>query len=169
MYRRRNHTGMWTSTQDQLPPLFINYYHSLFTTANPSHIEQVAECIAPMVTDEMNRSLTREFTSSKVIKALKQMASLKAPGPDGLPPVFYQKYWHLIGEDITKAVLTCLNTRKILKAINHTHITLIPKVKNLEDMTKFRPISLCNVIYKILSKVLTNRLKSILPQIVSES
>ncbi len=94
------------------------------------------------------------------------MAPLKSPGPDGLPPVFYQKYWHLIGEDVTKAVLTCLNIGKILKAINHTYITLIPKVKNPEEVKEFRPISLCNVIYKLLSKVLTNRLKNILPKII---
>ena len=174
--RRRNHvyrlidnSRIWTSTQDQVPPLFINYYNSLFTTANPAHIEKVAECIAPVVTDEMNNSLLREFTSDEVIRALKQMAPLKAPGPDGLPPVFYQKYWHLIGADVTKAVLTCLNTGKILKAINHTYITLIPKVKNPEDVKEFRPISLCNVIYKLISKVLTNKLKSILPKVVSES
>jgi hypothetical protein len=97
------------------------------------------------------------------------MSPTKALGPDGLPPVFYQKYWHLIGEDISNAVLTCLNTGKILKAINHTHITLIPKVKNPETVQEFRPISLCNVIYKTISKVLTNRLKRVLPQIVSES
>jgi hypothetical protein len=72
-------------------------------------------------------------------------------------------------EDFTKAVLTCLNSEKILKAINHTYITLIPKVKNPEDVKEFHPISLCNVIYKIISKVLANRLKCILPQIVSES
>uniref|UniRef100_A0A2N9G6K5 Reverse transcriptase domain-containing protein n=1 Tax=Fagus sylvatica TaxID=28930 RepID=A0A2N9G6K5_FAGSY len=144
-----------------------NYVYRLKN--NSAHVEQVAECITPMVTAEMNRSLIKEFTSAEVFKALKQMAPLKAPGPDGLPPVFFQKYWHLIGEDVTKAVLTCLNTGKILKAINHTHITLIPKVKNPEDVKEFRPISLCNVIYKLISKVLTNRLKSMLPHIVSES
>ena len=169
VYRLKNNSGMWTSTQDQVPPIFIDYYQSLFTTVNPAHVEQVAECITPMVTAEMNRALMKEFTSEEIFKALKQMAPLKAPSPNGLPPVFYQKYWHLIGDDVTKAVVTCLNTGKILKAINHTHITLIPKFKNPEDVKEFRSISLCNVIYKLISKVLTNRLKSLLPHIVSES
>ena len=129
----------------------------------------MVECIPQVVTLEMNNLLTCEFTPEEVTIALKQMGPLKAPGPDGLAPLFYQKYWHLLGEDITKAVLNCLNSGKILKAINHTYITLIPKVKNLEDVKEFHPISLCNVIYMILSKVLANRLKKILPQIVSES
>jgi hypothetical protein len=129
----------------------------------------VVECIPQVVTLEMNNLLTCEFTPEEVTTALKQMGPLKALGPDGLPPLFYQKYWHLLGEDITKAVLNYLNSGKILKAINHTYITLIPKVKNPEDVKEFRPISLCNVIYMILSKVLANRLKKILPQIVSKS
>jgi hypothetical protein len=123
-----------------------------------------------VVTEEMNNQLIKEFIAEEVDVALKQMAPLKAPGPDGLPLISNQQYWHLIGKDVTTAVLTCLNSGKILKAIiNHTYITLIPKVQNPEEVVEFRPISLCNVIYKIISKVLANRLKTLLPTIVSES
>jgi hypothetical protein len=149
--------------------MFINFYTELFTTSLPNQIEQVVGGIQQVVTGEMNELLTREFVPIEVSEAVKQMSPVKAPGPDGIPPVFYQKYWHLVGEDITKAVLTCLNSGRILKAINHTHITLIPKVKNPEAVTEYRPISLCNIIYKIISKVLANRLKRILSQVISES
>ena len=71
--------------------------------------------------------------------------------------------------DITQAVLSCLNSSSILKSINHTFITLIPKVKNPERVSEFRPISLCNVIYKIVSKVIANRLKPYLNSIISET
>jgi hypothetical protein len=70
---------------------------------------------------------------------------------------------------VIKGVLSCLNSSQLLQPINHIHITLIPKVKNLERVTEFHPISLCNVIYKIVSKVLANRLKTIFPHIISES
>jgi hypothetical protein len=149
--------------------LFVEYYNSIFQTANLEQVEEVVENIPQVVTEEMNSQLTREYTAAKVDIALKQMVPLKSPGPDGLPPIFYQKYWHLIGKDVTKAVLTCLNSGKILKAINHTYITLIPKVQNPEEVMEFRPISLCNVIYKLISKVLVNRLKTLLPTIISES
>lgn len=85
-------------------------------------------------------------------------------GPDGKPPLFCQSFWSLIGEDITSAVLDCLNNCKIPKEINGSNITLIPKVKFPEPITNFRPISLCNVVYKIVSKVLANRLPSVISE-----
>ena len=74
-----------------------------------------------------------------------------------------------IGDDIVKAVLSCLNSKTILLGLNHTFITLIPKVKSLEYVIEFRPIALWNILYKLVSKVLANWLKRVLPQIISES
>ena len=101
--------------------------------------------------------------------AIKQMAPLKASGPDGMSPIFYQNFWDFVGNDVSSAILFCLNSGSILKSINHTYITLIPKKQNPTKVIDFHPISLCNVIYKILSKVLTNRLKPILSHIISET
>ena len=72
-------------------------------------------------------------------------------------------------EEVDEAILSCLNSSTLLKLINHTFITRIPKVNNPKLVYEFRPISLCNVIYKILSKVIENRLKPILNSIISEA
>ena len=95
------------------------------------------------------------------------MGPTKAPGPDGMNALFYQKFWHIVGNDVTTAVLDYLNNGNMMPDINYTHIVLIPKIKSPEKMTNFRPINLCNVIYKIISKVIANRLKLILPQLIS--
>ena len=95
------------------------------------------------------------------------MGPIKASGPDGMNALFYQKFWHIIGNEVTDIVLDFLHTGHMVSDINYTHIVLIPKVKKPEKMADFRPISLCNVIYKIISKVLVNRLKLILPQLIS--
>jgi len=117
----------------------------------------------------MNRCLIKNFTKDEVEIALKQMAPLKAPGLDGMPPIFFQNYWESIGDDVVKAVLACLNSNSIEAGLNYTFITLIPKVKSPKFVTKFHPIALCYILYKPVSKVLANRLKKVLPQIISES
>ena len=116
----------------------------------------------------MNKELIGDFSRGEVELALNQMAHLKAPGPDGMSLIFYQHYWKKIGNEVIEAVLFCLNTSKIPSGLNHTYLTLIPKVKCPVKVVDFRPIALCNVLYKIISKVLANRLKNILPRIISE-
>ena len=97
------------------------------------------------------------------------MKPISAPGPDGMPPLFYQSFWSLIDMDICSAMLDCLNNCKIPLEINSTNITLIPKVKSPELITDFRPISLCSVVYKIVSKVLANGFRDVLPSIISKN
>lgn len=96
------------------------------------------------------------------------MHPLKAPGPYGLPALFYQKFWHTVGKDIENLVLGILNEGKSPESLNKTFIALVPKCKNLGPRKQFRPISLCNVVMKIVTKVIANRVKCILPDVVDE-
>jgi hypothetical protein len=110
-----------------------------------------------------------QFFSTKEIKhTLFQMHQSKSPGPDGMTALFFQKYWHIVGVDVTEAVLDFLNNGRMLGSINFTNIVLIPKVKAPTNMSQFKPISLCNVLYKIISKVLINRMKSMLSKVISD-
>ena len=76
-------------------------------------------------------------------------------------------FWHIVGDNVVSVVLEFLNTSYLLPDLNHTYIVLIPKIKNPVKVSDYRPISLCNVIYKIIAKVLANRLKQVLPHIIS--
>ena len=126
------------------------------------------DIIPQIVTEDMNEILSSDFHAWEVELALKQMVLLKAPGPDGMPPLFYQNFWELVSGDVIHDILCFLNSGSLPKSLNHTFITLIPKTKNPESVTENRPISLCNVLYKIFSKVLANRLKRVLPKIILE-
>ena len=116
----------------------------------------------------MNDELLKPFKEKEVKEALFQMFPTKAPGPDGFPAHFFQTHWELCGEEVTLAVLRVLKGEDSMEDINKTFVVLIPKVVSPDDLGQFRPISLCNVIYKIASKVLANRLKVCLPEIISE-
>jgi hypothetical protein len=131
-------------------------------------MEEVINVVPVKVTDQMNEKLIRPFEEKKVKEALFQMFPTKVPGPDGYPTQFFQTHWDLCGEEVTLAVLRVLKGEDDVRDINQTFIVLIPKVASPEELGQFRPISLCNVIYKIASKVMANRLKVCLPEIISE-
>ena len=117
----------------------------------------------------MNKQLTKEFQREEIIQAVHSMHPTKASGLDNMSAIFYQKYWDVIGNDIINIVLNVLNSNASVAPLNQTNIALIPKTNSPTKMTKFWPISLCNVSYKIISKVLANRLKPILSTIISEN
>ena len=146
-----------------------NEFQNLYTSSHPSQISEVTDTISARVIDEMNQNLIQTFTRSEVEAALKQMRPTKAPSPNGMSAIFFQKYWDAVGNDITCMVLNVLNRNMSMSNINRTNITLVPKINNPSKMTDFRPISLSNVVYKLVAKVLANRLKVLLPHIISEN
>ena len=130
---------------------------------------KLLEAIHTKVTDRMNVSLLRSFNAYEVEKALLQMHPLKAPGPDGMPPLFYQHFWPTVKSIVITTALDFLNHGTAPLHFHDTHIALIPKTKNPECVTDYRPISLCSVAYKLASKVVANRMKTVLQEIVCEN
>ena len=161
--------GHWVEDEDQMGRLASNYFVTMFTTSNPAGFEEILCGLSPTVTAEMNTSLDRPFVAEEVQRALHQMAPLTAPGPDGMSPIFYKSFWHIVGKDVTNVVLHALNSGFVPDSLNYTFITLTPKIKDPKKVLDFRLISLCNVVYKLIAKVLVNRLKLILPYVVSDS
>jgi hypothetical protein len=94
------------------------------------------------------------------------MKPYKAPGPDGFQPIFFKQFWHAVGEDIFQLVKTAFTTGYFDPAISETLISLIPKIDPPNSYKDFRPISLCNIVYKIITKVLVHRLRPILNSII---
>ena len=149
--------------------LVEDYFFNLFSISNPTIFDEILDGILPKVFEEMNLGLNRNFTTEEVHVDIQQMATLLAPGLDGMSPIFYKSFWHIVGEDVTKAALAILNEGIVPDSINSTFISLIPKVKNPKKIYDFWPISLYNVFYNIIAKVLVNRLKLVLSHVVSES
>ena len=126
----------------------INYFQELFTSAHLQNFDAATNSIESIISANMNAQLSVDFMEWEFQTTLKKMVPLKALGPDGMPPLFYQHFWNLTSEDVTKSVLKFLNSTSLPKHLNHTFLTLIPKKKNAEYASEFRPISLCNVLYK---------------------
>jgi hypothetical protein len=110
------------------------------------------------------------FASYSLIKnrfSDRSIAGMGAPGPDGFLGSFYHKAWSVVGACVEDAVLELFGSGQLLKEVNSTIITLVPKKRNPSSMGEYRPISCCNVIYKCITKVLANKLLPGLVEVVS--
>lgn len=91
-----------------------------------------------------------------------QMHLDKAPGPDGMNPTFFQIYWGIMGREVASCSQKWFEQGELPELVNNTIIVLISKKDNSKTIKDLRPISLCNVFYKIFSKTLTNQMRMIL-------
>ncbi|KAK1290058.1 hypothetical protein QJS10_CPB18g00601 [Acorus calamus] len=120
------------------------------------------------VSDEENIALFSPVSEVEIHNAVSHMKALSSPGPDGFPAKFYQHFWTLIKEDLTLAVNFFFLKGKLLRQVSHSFIALIPKTTNDDSLDSYRPISLCNSFYKIITKIMALRLQPLLPKLVSK-
>lgn len=111
--------------------------------------------------------LTRQPDGNEIWENLKRMQPDKAPGPDGMTVFFFRHFWDIVGLDVVAMVQEFFLSGNMLLEINSTNLVLILKIDNPSMVGQFRPISLCNVVYKLISKILTDRLKLVLPKLIS--
>ncbi|XP_018488079.1 uncharacterized protein LOC108858692 [Raphanus sativus] len=147
-----NENGVEHYEEEQKGEIAVQYFQNLFSSSGSQNADRLLEGMLPRVTDRMNSGLIKPVTEAEIKRAVKAIKSDSAPGIDGMTGQFFQKYWSVTGAQVTKEV----------KGFFETGV-----VTNAKKMQDLRPISLCSVVYKIISKVLSNRLKLILPKIVS--
>ena len=95
----------------------------------------------------------------EIKEALWSMKPYKAPGPDGLHAGFFQRFWLTVRDSVRKEVEKAFVERKVPEYLNKTHIVLIPKIQGPETIGNYRPISLCNLVYKIITKIIVARIR----------
>ena len=117
--------GNWCDSTKSIAAVAVSYFEKLFSTSFPSRISEVTNTIPTRVTNEMNQRLIKEFTREEVVIALQQMHPTKALGPDGMFAIFFQKYWDIVGNDITCMVLNVLNSNMSMVEINRTNIAIV--------------------------------------------
>lgn len=167
--RLRDSGGTVQNSTTVMEDMATKYFQEMYTADSTLDHTQIIHLIQEKVTPEMNESLCREFSEEEIATAVFQIGPLKAPGPDGFPARFYERNWGVLKEDIVRVVKTFFLTGVMPSGVNNTAIVLIPKIEQPMEVKDFRPISLCNVLYKFVSKCLVNRLRPILDELVSQS
>ena len=161
--------GRWCNEKDSIVQVAVDYFENIYKPASPTLVHEVTAAIPTRVTEEVYESLNKNFTREEVTTALKEIHPTKAPSLDGMSAIFYQKYWNIVGCSITNMVLNVLNGNMFVASLNRTNIALIPKINNPKKMVDFWPISLCNVVYKLISKTIANRIEALLPHVILEN
>eukprot|EP00253_Pinus_taeda_P006641 PITA_06641 len=129
-------------------------------------IKSVTQHVPKIITDDQNQNLLKQVTMQDVEEAMAQLKDGKAPGPDGFTSNFFHEFWDLISAEVWDLVEESRSMHWVLPSLNSTFIALVPKSEEANTPDKFRPIALCNVIYKLISKVVANRLKPLLPLLI---
>ncbi|CAN1222018.1 LINE-1 retrotransposable element ORF2 protein [Linum grandiflorum] len=161
----KNEAGEWILDPKELQDIARSFFVSLFSAGQTQDVALDELFHVRLSEDERDR-VSACLSNSDVYSALKGMGRLKSPGKDGFNPLFFQKCWSTVGSDFTRFVVNCFRNPELIPAVNDTSIVLIPKVSQPTSMSQFRPISLCSVIYKALTKCLANRIRGLMKKLI---
>jgi len=146
----------------------LNYFQAIFGRENNCMLNTlVDETIPSLVTEAENHKLLRIPQSAEIKEAVFALNGDGAPGPDGFGGHFYQTYWDIVGRDVEHSVQDFLQGGLLPNNINSNLIVLIPKVPGANSMGDYRPIALANFQFKIITKILADRLAYITSRIIS--
>ncbi|GMJ08752.1 hypothetical protein HRI_004544400 [Hibiscus trionum] len=161
--------GNWILDPEKLKMLAVDFFETLFSSeGNNGYSFNCREQFRRI--DQQNwEDLIRPLSCEEIREALFQMHPSKSPGVDGFHASFYQRNWDIVGKVVCNTIQCIFASGVVDPELNKTLLVLIPKVEVPETIAQFRPIGLCTVMYKILSKIVVNRLKPYLPGWVSEN
>nr|KYP37853.1 Transposon TX1 uncharacterized [Cajanus cajan] len=158
--------GSWHTDPGVLKTEAVRFYRELFSIDNEQESLDMHTGVPPGLGVEAQLALTAPVTKEEVRRAVMSMKSYKAPGPDGFQPFFFKQYWPIVGDELWRTVKDAFRLGFSEVSLLETQMVLIPKVDHPVSLKEFRPISLCNVAWKVISKVLVARLRPFLQDVI---
>ena len=178
IYMLKNEDGMWIDDQTEIVRLISQHFNLIFnpgdnrTLSSLPHAENIdlllRELNLPQLSDFQVQTLAHPFTAMEIQEAFFALPNDKSPGTDGFPVEFFRHHWQLVGDSVIRAIQHFFATGFMLKEWNRTLLILVPKCDPPEEVNHLRPISLCNVVYKCVSRCMVNRLKPLLPALIDD-
>lgn len=159
-------------SEEDITTTMENYFQDIFKPIEREAgiLESIInEAIHPIVSDEVNQELIKIPEAQEIRDALFSIHPGKAQGPDGFSTCFFQSNWHIVGRDMIQDVQEFFYSSQMPEAINETHLRLIPKILSPKKVADYRPLALCNVSYKVISKLLARRLQPLLDNLITET
>lgn len=164
-----NYKGDWIFDEQKLQDIVIEFYHNLYSSAGLMAPNFQTRVSFPSIKDGDLAMIRGPITLAETKSALFSMKNLKAPGPDGYHPIFFKSQWHIVGPSLYRFICDCFQQPNLIHEVNSALITLISKCDDPSKVSQFRPIALYNVVYKVITKIIAQRLRVIMPYMVSEN
>ncbi|XP_021996129.1 uncharacterized protein LOC110893325 [Helianthus annuus] len=146
---------------------FVKHYEKFFGSQGDTSLTPAPDLFSKRLSPQVAHHMIRQVSPKEVKRAMFGIGIDKAPGPDGYTAAFFKSAWPIVGNDVTCAIIDFFETGNLLRELNHTNIVLIPKSPTPSTVTDYRPIACCNVLYKCISKIVADRIKGALNDIVS--
>ncbi|CAN0875023.1 LINE-1 retrotransposable element ORF2 protein, partial [Linum grandiflorum] len=163
----KDDNGIFRTFEEEKQQLAIDYFKRLSSDLPPGFFpHQLCPSLSKSVSSIQNAALLKPVSVQEIKQAVFSLGPNQAPRSDGFTGFLFRDYWNLIHRDLCDAVRSFFASGSLLRNINHTIILLIPKTNNPTIMTQLRPISMCQFLYKIIAKILANRLSLVLPSII---
>ncbi|WOL13087.1 hypothetical protein Cni_G21856 [Canna indica] len=167
--RIKNSDNEWMEGVEQVAQVALSHFRNKFCSSNPTDISRHLQGLPKKVSRRDNNWLLKPVTYEEVKTAVFAINVDSAPGPDGFTSAFFRHFWHVVDKDVVAAIIYFFRNMKLIRPFNDTLIALIPKSKNTLDMSSLRPISLCNIFYKICTKILVKRMQPIMSKVIFEN
>lgn len=171
LLKMKDNDSRWVEGNDKVTELVLGYFRGPFQSSNQSIPNWLSNSIQPKVAAVVNDRLCGPVSDEEIYNAAFSLGATKAPGPDGEVGFFYHRYWDIIGDRrmfVMPSGIFLLLANCMPYLVNCTKIVLIPKINDPDCISHYRPISLCNFIYKIISKILVLRLKPWIAGLISD-
>ena len=152
--------------REDIEKYFEDHFNELYSTSNPSFPVDLENLIELSLSAAEKTKLLKIPSEEEIQRTIFKMNPLKALGPDDMPGLFFKKFWHIVRIQLIQTVQNFFRDGWLLKDMNKTFITLIPKVQGAYNFGHFRPISLCNFCYKVISRILVARLRPLLDKLI---
>ncbi|XP_060962046.1 uncharacterized protein LOC115719437 [Cannabis sativa] len=158
--------NLWITDCELIGREFIEFFSNIYSGSEISQATGCRELFQTKLSLEEQEGTTFCPSRDEIKRTLFAMSNHKALGPDGMSVLFFKHYWESVGDDFCEAVSDFFEEGNMHRGINSTNVVLIPKVQNLKRPNHYRPISLCNLVYKVISKIVANRIRPILPSLI---
>ena len=162
-------SGELLDSREDICREMLGFFQSLFHTYCNTRGADFSMLEGCRIAYDHHSELCRSISDSEIYAAFSGIGVKKSPGPDGFGSLFFTACWNVVKGDVCAAVRDFFRRGRLLRQTNATFVNLIPKIDNPLSVREFRPIACCNSVMKAISKILVERIRPLLDDIVSQN